>query len=509
VPAAPSMSASVVWLMGAKAVGFVFTFALPLVLVRQLSQHDFGLYKQLFLVVGTAVSMLPLGFAMSAYYFLPRQRESRAAVALNVVLVYGVIGTAAGLAVALAPGLLTAVFGEADLVPMAGLIGAVIWLWLPASVLELLAVANLEAPLAGRFIVLVQCTRAVLLLAAAALVGTVASLAVAAVVHGVLNVALLAWYLRSRFPGYWRRVDWRLLRAQLAYALPLGVAALLYWAQIDLHRYVVAHEFDAVQFAIYSVGCFELPMLAILNESVGSVLIPRMAELERDGNRDELIALAVRAMRKLALVNWPLFVVLLVTGRDFITVLFTAQYLAAWPIFAINMLLLPFSVPTIACDAVIRAFAEHRYFLIRLRLVTAAIMGAALWIGVGRYGLIGAISAVVVVNLIERTATSVKAARILEARQADWARLRPFGGIALAAAISAVAGIAVLALLGEAPPIARLFAGAASICAAYALALLALRVPTADEHRAVRGLVTRARTLLRGPAAPVPAGGDA
>ena len=46
---------------------------LPLILVRQMSQTEFGLYKQAFLVAGTVVTIFPLGFAMSAFYFLPRE----------------------------------------------------------------------------------------------------------------------------------------------------------------------------------------------------------------------------------------------------------------------------------------------------------------------------------------------------------------------------------------------------------------------------------------------------
>ena len=69
---AGSLAGSAAWLMLGKTLGFAFTVALPLALVRILSQHDFALYKQAFLVVNSAVWMLPLGFGMSAYYFLPR-----------------------------------------------------------------------------------------------------------------------------------------------------------------------------------------------------------------------------------------------------------------------------------------------------------------------------------------------------------------------------------------------------------------------------------------------------
>ncbi|HEY6332877.1 MAG TPA: hypothetical protein VI756_26365, partial [Blastocatellia bacterium] len=79
------MSARALWFMGAKTLAFVLTFALPLILVRRISQHEFGLYKQVFLIVGTAVSVLPLGFGMSAFYYLPREGVNKAHIVLNVI----------------------------------------------------------------------------------------------------------------------------------------------------------------------------------------------------------------------------------------------------------------------------------------------------------------------------------------------------------------------------------------------------------------------------------------
>ena len=71
---APPLGAQAVWLLAAKTVGFAFAVALPLVLVRRMSQAEFGLYKQIFLVVATSMMILPLGFGMGAFHFLPRER---------------------------------------------------------------------------------------------------------------------------------------------------------------------------------------------------------------------------------------------------------------------------------------------------------------------------------------------------------------------------------------------------------------------------------------------------
>ena len=68
-----SLTAQAFWLLVAKTLGFMFAFALPVLLTRTLSQNEYGLFKQLFLVTTTAVALLPLGFGMSAFYYLPRE----------------------------------------------------------------------------------------------------------------------------------------------------------------------------------------------------------------------------------------------------------------------------------------------------------------------------------------------------------------------------------------------------------------------------------------------------
>ncbi|HEU0252382.1 MAG TPA: hypothetical protein VFR12_05070, partial [Pyrinomonadaceae bacterium] len=63
-----SLTVRALWLLIAKILAFSLSILLPLLLVRRLSQSEFGLYKQAFLVVGSGVALLPLGFQMSAFY---------------------------------------------------------------------------------------------------------------------------------------------------------------------------------------------------------------------------------------------------------------------------------------------------------------------------------------------------------------------------------------------------------------------------------------------------------
>jgi O-antigen/teichoic acid export membrane protein len=87
--------------------------------------------------------------------------------------------------------------------------------------------------------------------------------------------------------------------------VPFGIAAIVWIAQNDIHNYFVGYKFSSAEFAIYAYGCFEIPLLTMLAESVTSVLIPRMNALQQAGDRDEMVRLTARAMQKLAFFYFP------------------------------------------------------------------------------------------------------------------------------------------------------------------------------------------------------------
>lgn len=488
-----SLTRSTVWLMSAKTLAFALAFALPVLLTRTLSQTEYGLFKQVFLVVSTATVILPLGYSMSAYYFLPRETDARrrGQVVLNILLFGLCVGGAACLALVLRPALLSAIFHDPALASYAPLVGVVILLWLFSSFIEVIAVANQELRLATAFIVSAQLSKTALMFAAALVFDTVEALVYAALVQGALQTGVLLWYLGTRFPGFWRSFDWSVMRVQTAYALPFGLAGLLYTLQMDLHNYFVSNRFSAATFAVYSIGVAQLPLVGILRESVSSVMIPRVSQLQKGGEAREIVGLLARAMRKLAAVYLPVYALLMVAGREFLTVMFTAAYADAWPVFAVNLTLLPLAL--VEFDAVIRAYGEHRYFMLKVRAVLFTLMLFALWFGILRFGLVGAIGVVVAVNFLERVAAAVKFTRVLGITPRDLALVRDVGKLALASAAAAIAALSArsLALANAATPFVTLAVCGVVFAVVYAASVLLLGVPTTDERAGLRRKVAR------------------
>lgn len=488
-----SLTARASWLMMARVVAFALNFAVPLLLVRILSQSDLGLYRQVFLLIATSLNVLPLGFHMSAFYFLPRERGREGRVVLNVVLFFVVVAALAGGAVAVFPQTLAALFGSDALVPHAPLIGAALFLWIASTNLEYVALANREVRLATLLIVALQLTRSGLLLAAALSFGTVRSLVWAGVAQGAVQVVVLFAYLNRRFKIFAGGFDWGLMRRQLAYAVPLGAAGLLYALQLDAHQYFVSHKFGEAAFAVYSIGCFQLPLIHILSDSVGSVMLPQVTQLQKENRPREIVELTARMMRKLAAVYFACYAFLLVAGREFITVLFTERYLASHPVFVVNLTMIVIYFLANTYDPVMRAYAEHHYFLLRVRLVLLAGLLLTLGLATERLGMVGVITVVVAFNMAERIVTAAKAARIVGVTARDARLLKGVGKVALAAAAAAVVAAVVRAGLAGARPLFVLAACGAVFACVYAAGLWLSGAVTREEREAL----SRKAALLR------------
>jgi O-antigen/teichoic acid export membrane protein len=426
----PSLKVQSAWLLIAKTVGFAMSFLLPLLVVRYLDQTQVGIYRQAFQVVTTMVAILPLGFSASAYYFLSRDKKDQPYIIFNILLFNFVVGGFACGLLAFFPRLLGAVFQDAELTRLAPLIGVVVWLWVFGAFLEIVAVANQEPRLATVFIIFAQFTKTVFMVTAVVVFSTVESFIYAAIMQGIVQTLVLLLYLNHKFRGFWRSFDLAILKRQFIYVLPYGLMALLWVLQSDIHNYFVGYRFSPAEFAIYVYGCFQLPFLGILYESVAAVMIPRMSALQNDDNRREMAEVTIRAMDKLAFFYFPIYALLLITGYDLITALFTQNYAASVPIFLINITLIPFGI--LISDPIVRAFPKLGRFLLKIRLVIIPLMIGALWFGINYLDLRGIVVIVVVTTVVERMITMVRAAQVLGVKRQDAYLLRNIGKTALA-----------------------------------------------------------------------------
>ncbi len=157
-----------------------------------------------------------------------------------------------------------------------------------------------------------------------------------------------------------------------------------------------------------------------------------MNELQLVGDRDEMIRLTARAMQKLALIYFPIYVFLMITSQTFIITLFTQNYAAS--VFAVNLTLLPFAI--LITDPIVRSYKElGRLFLLTRILVLAALV-CVLYYGLGHFGLTGMITAAIGAILAEKLIAETMVIRKLGLGLQHLALLKNVGKTAVVAALA-------------------------------------------------------------------------
>ncbi len=479
------------WVTGARVIGAAVTMAIPLVLVRVLDQATFGMYKELFLVGATAVTVLQVGVPASLYYFVPREEDrSQQFLVQSFVLLLLLGAGAAGAMISLEP-LLTSFF-DAPLGPYVGWLGLYTALALPASLLKVAPNVDRRARLAALVVAASDALRGLVIVGAAAATGTLTGVLVASCAVMGLQVLGVTGYLawRGRATGW--SLDPALLRKQMKYALPFAAAIVVGLARDRLHSYVVAASFGTAQFAVYSVATIRLPFIGKLQQTVGEVSILDNSEHFAEGRPEEMRAVWHRATYALALVLLPIFALAEIYAGDAIRVFFGADYASAAPIFRVYAVKIPILI--LLSSAMLRATADLKVMLGADALSLGVTVGV-LFLLVEPLGPLGA----VVSLIVGRAAFALFAARrVLRRLGVPLGRFLRWGRMAAVLAVAATAAGGSAALLAAAPTPVRLFGGSALAVAAYAAGVWHAGLVPSEEREMVRSFSARVWDTLRG-----------
>jgi O-antigen/teichoic acid export membrane protein len=490
----PSLTKQTFWFALAKTISFILTAIVPLLLVRLLNQTELGLYKQAFLVALSAQRILTLGFGLSAFYLFPRMRGEEKPFVANIVFFNLAVGLLAWIGLSAYPPLLQRIFGTPDLVPHASLLGAIVLLWVFSWFLEIAPAAMQETKVSTVMIVTMQVTRMVFMVAAALWSATLTALLWSAIAQGIVQTVVLMRYLNSRFPGFLRSFSRRDFKIQFTYILPLTVAYFIGVLTQDAPQYLVANHFGPALYAVFTVGTVQLPLMSILQDSVGMVLIPAVSRMHHEGRNRDIVLTIAAAMRKTAAIVFPVYAGLLMVSHEFIVFLYTKLYESATPIFIVNLAMLP--LMALIYDPLVRTFDEVRKMLVWVRAVLLLLLVLGVWLGARNNSMTAAVYAVVLAALAERLVIGARMTRVLKLSWSDWKLFTDMGKIALASAAGAVVvGLLRLVLLPYGP-LAVLLPCGAVFCVVYVAGMVLLKVPSKEEYGMLRRFLPwRAETV--------------
>jgi lipopolysaccharide exporter len=150
---------------------------------------------------------------------------------------------------------------------------------------------------------------------------------IAGLLAGELTGTLLSWVMVKFWPRF--TLDRQVVRALMGFGLAYIALKLVDAIAIDSDYLVVGHRLGATELGFYSMG-YRLPELALMSLYwiFGAVAFPIYSQARARG-RDVSLKAMLRALRLITLFSFPAGVLLALSSRDIIYVVFSAKWAPA------------------------------------------------------------------------------------------------------------------------------------------------------------------------------------
>lgn len=371
---------------------FFIKTLIGIALARLLDPADLGSYRQLFLIYSTLSGILMLGFPQSMLYFLPKASSPMEVkrLVIRTLNVISLLALLCGLIILISRGLIAKSFNNPDLDKLL-IIYSIYPIFIFVTQLYNSVMLGLKEPLkSARFTIFSILCDLILVLGVAFLTRDIRLIVGAVVISAFIQWLWAFLRLRQFKEGFDRNI-FAGFKTQLNYTIPLGLSLLIGVLSVQLDKIMVSGFFTPEQFAIFSLGAMELPLIGILTNSVNAILLPNMSATDKN----QMAAIFSASIRKNAIFIFPLAAVFFIFATEFMVFIYGSFYAEAATYFRIYLLILPLRVATYGI--VFQALGKTR--LVMIDSIVMLVLNAVLnFILIRRYGMAGAAFATLAVS---------------------------------------------------------------------------------------------------------------
>jgi len=413
---------------GAETASQVFV---PVLLVRLLDATEFADYRLVWLMLSTLVAVLPLAMPMAMYYFVPRaEGADRSRVIAGFAFYMLICGLVGGVAVGTA--------FAAGLPQLVRLDDYALWLpvfaatWVAASALDSLPAVEERFRLQAAMMLVFAFLRMGATIAAAWMSKDLGVVLMTLTGVSVVKALVLIGYV-ARFHRLIDivRPNWRALSDQLAYALPFGIASILFGLRAQADQWIASLRFDAVGFASFSIAFALAPLVWLIRRAVTSVQMPSMNRLHGSGDLRGALVLNNQANVFVSLVVAPVLAFVLFYAEEGVALVYTSTYSAAADVLRVLMLIWVLQVVELNSILMLLKAGAVSAKINAVLLVLSIVLS---WSLAGVFGLPGAALGSVMAAVIERSLLLRRISHMsgIPAKQLqDWRRLATVFAVAL------------------------------------------------------------------------------
>lgn len=322
-----------------KILATVFNIVLFVILSYTFSREDYGQFRQVWLINrALALEIFTLGIPLSIFYFLPRlTADQRAGFVLQSVVMLTVAGLVVTAGIFVFAGPLAQLFNSPGLADLLRLFCLFPLLTLPTLAAEGVLVSLNQTRAFAVFTILER-----VMLFAVAVVAVVLYQSIPAVLVAIIGFAVLRFVAAMGLLRYALRDTPRGRRVvgivdQIRFALPISASGVVNILNVELDKLVITAYFSVAQFARYTNGAFDIPLVGTVASAVNSVMMPEFSRAHNEGRVADVIGLWNSTIVRVGLLFIPLMGFLFFFATDFITLVFSDKYADSAIIFQIYL----------------------------------------------------------------------------------------------------------------------------------------------------------------------------
>lgn len=333
-------------------------------LARLLTQGELATYRQTLLAYNIAAPVLSLGLSYGLYYFLANEKLRARGVVVEGLLVMFMMGFL--YAVFIAAGgnsLLAQRFSNPEVERTLLYLIPYPFLILPAGLLSAVLVVRGKVRQLSIFSVISNLMLGCSIVTVCFLWKDPRLLVLTYVVVSMASgVAAIVLMLRAVPGGDWHP-RWSHIKTMVAYSLPLAMASMLGSIALQMDKFIVSAMRNPEEFAVYSIGAVELPLVGIITGAISAVLLADMTGYCKEGNKGRALTLFKKGAVRSALFLFPVTAFLMIYADVFITLLFSDKYQESVGVFRVYLGILP--VRIVVYGAALMALNMTRVILFR------------------------------------------------------------------------------------------------------------------------------------------------
>lgn len=324
-----SYKKQMVALIAGQLTSLLLSFMLPIILVRVLSVDEYGYYSQFNVVLSFAIVFFSFGVSSELYYFFPRETaENKSVIVLQSFLMLVLLSLITLLFFQL-PFLRRFLISNEFLEKNFYYLALSIFLSIPTVIVSALYVVNHNNLISVLYLPFFTIIKVAIILILYGIYKNVNSIFIAILTGSFLQfvftvVYTLRVFLKNKGSSI---INFEILRKQIKYILPLGLASSLRILSQQLDKLIILIFVTPAAYAIYSVAFYGIPGLNQVYLSISQVYIPRMTEAYSKKDIGNVVNLYKSMVSKTLSYTIPIVMIICLYADKIIPFIFSEKYI--------------------------------------------------------------------------------------------------------------------------------------------------------------------------------------